>query len=128
MISGLITFAFFKRKASALSNVAMSTNSGNYNSLTDVQLENYYQLLINHFDFPIFFLDKNFEIKFLNSQAKLSYGKKILSPITSVIRDYEFIENIEKYKNNENFNNFLWKKNYQKINLIKQKLKNLITF
>ena len=50
MISGLITFAFFKRKASALSNVAMSTNSGNYNSLTDVQLENYYQLLINRFN------------------------------------------------------------------------------
>ena len=128
MISGLITFAFFKRKASALSNVAMSTNSGNYNSLTDVQLENYYQLLINHFDFPIFFLDKNFEIKFLNSQAKLSYGKKILSPITSVIRDYEFIENIEKYKNNDNLNNFLWKKKLPENKSYKTEIKKFNNF
>ena len=43
--------------------------------------------------------------------------------MSSVIRDYEFIENIGKYKKNKKFNNFIWKKELPERKTYKAQLK-----
>ncbi len=53
----------------------------------------------------------------------MSYGQNVLLPVTSVIRDYEFIENIGKFKKNSKFNNFIWKKELPEIRVYKAQLK-----
>lgn len=121
-LSGLISFVFIKRKFLGFSKFSSSQRSDN-NNINDIQLDKYYQKLIDHFDFPIFFLDKNLEIKIQNNQSILSYGQNVLLPVTSVIRDYEFIENIGKYKKNPKFNNFIWKKELPESRTYKAQLK-----
>ena len=121
-LSGLISFVFIKRKFLGFSKFPSSQRSNNSN-INDIQLDKYYQKLIDHFDFPIFFLDKNLEIKIQNNQSILSYGQNVLLPVTSVIRDYEFIENIGKFKKNSKFNNFIWKKELPEIRVYKAQLK-----
>ena len=121
-LSGLISFVFIKRKFLGFSKFSSSHRRIN-NNINDIQLDKYYQKLIDHFDFPIFFLDKNLEIKIQNNQSILSYGQNVLLPVTSVIRDYEFIENIGKYKKNPKFNNFIWKKELPESRAYKAQLK-----
>ena len=121
-LSGLISFVFIKRKFLGFSKFPSSQRSNNSN-IDDIQLDKYYQKLMDHFDFPIFFLDKNLEIKIQNNQSILSYGQNVLLPVTSVIRDYEFIENIGKFKKNSKFNNFIWKKELPEIRVYKAQLK-----
>ena len=121
-LSGLISFVFIKRKFLGFSKFPSSQRSNNSN-INDIQLDKYYQKLMDHFDFPIFFLDKNLEIKIQNNQSILSYGQNVLLPVTSVIRDYEFIENIGKFKKNSKFNNFIWKKELPEIRVYKAQLK-----
>ena len=57
-LSGLISFAFLKRKSLGLYKFSSSQRIDNSN-INDIQSDKYYQKLIDHFDFPIFFLDKN---------------------------------------------------------------------
>ena len=121
-LSGLISFVFIKRKFLGFSKFPSSQRSNNSN-IDDIQLDKYYQKLMDHFDFPIFFLDKNLEIKIQNNQSILSYGQNVLLPVTSVIRDYEFIENIGKFKKNSKFNNFIWKKELPEMRVYKAQLK-----
>ena len=121
-LSGLISFAFLKRKSLGLYKFSPSQRIDNSN-INDIQSDKYYQKLIDHFDFPIFFLDKNLEIKIQNNQSILSYGKNISLPVSSVIRDYEFIENIGKFKKNPKFNNFIWKKELPERKTYKAQLK-----
>ena len=121
-LSGLISFAFLKRKSLGLYKFSSSQRIDNSN-INDIQSDKYYQKLIDHFDFPIFFLDKNLEIKIQNNQSILSYGKNTSLPVSSVIRDYEFIENIGKFKKNPKFNNFIWKKELPECKTYKAQLK-----
>ena len=53
----------------------------------------------------------------------MSYGKNTSLPVSSVIRDYEFIENIGKFKKNPKFNNFIWKKELPERKTYKAQLK-----
>ena len=121
-LSGLISFAFLKRMSLGLYKFSSSQRIDNSN-INDIQSDKYYQKLIDHFDFPIFFLDKNLEIKIQNNQSILSYGKNTSLPVSSVIRDYEFIENIGKFKKNPKFNNFIWKKELPERKTYKAQLK-----
>ena len=53
-LSGLISFVFIKRKFLGFSKFPSSQRSNNSN-IDDIQLDKYYQKLMDHFDFPIFF-------------------------------------------------------------------------
>lgn len=69
--------------------------------------------LFNFFDqFPhsVFIIQKDLSIYYQNLFAKKIYGDNSNKDIISVIRDYDFISQVEKFKNNYNYNKFNWSK------------------
>ena len=69
--------------------------------------------LFNFFDqFPhsVFIIQKDLNIYYQNLFAKKTYGDNSNKDIISVIRDYDFISQVEKFKNNYNYNKFNWSK------------------
>ena len=71
------------------------------------------QIVLNFFDQypnPVFILENDFTIYYQNSEALRAYGDNKDKDIISVIRDYDFISQLEKYKKNDNYNIFNWNK------------------
>ena len=70
-----------------------------------------YNGFIDKLDDTIFITDKNFNIISQNIVSKKIYNNLLTNNISSTIRDFDFIFNLDKFKNNNEYNKFLWSKN-----------------
>jgi len=71
------------------------------------------QIVLNFFDQypnPVFILENDFTIYYQNSEALRAYGENKDKDIISVIRDYDFISQLEEFKKNNSYNIFNWNK------------------
>ena len=69
------------------------------------------KIILKFFDqypYPVFILESDFIIYYQNSQALLAYGENKDKDIISVIRDYDFISQLEEFKKNNSYNIFNW--------------------
>ncbi len=70
-----------------------------------------YESFINKLDNPIFIIGKDFKIISQNLKSQEIYEDQSSNDISTVIRDYDFIQNLDEYKKNNEFNRFTWSKN-----------------
>ena len=70
-----------------------------------------YNGFIDKLDDTIFITDKNFNIISQNIVSKKIYNNLLTNNISSTIRDFDFIFNLDKFKNNNEYNKFLWSRN-----------------
>ena len=82
-------------------------NAQNVNSNND---DNQYFEIIQNINSPIFVLNNYYEAIFMNDAAIKLFGKHDQISITSIIRDLSFIENMNKYKKENTYDNFIWEK------------------
>ena len=71
------------------------------------------KIILKFFDqypYPVFILESNFIIYYQNSEALRAYGENKDKDIISVIRDYDFISQLEVFKKNNSYNIFNWNK------------------
>ena len=103
----LTVFTFFKpyRQNKIENNVIDQTDTHPKNSEEEILLN-----FLNQFSFPVFILNENFVISHQNVDAIKNFGANDNKDIISVIRDYDFISQLEKYKKNNNYNIFNWNK------------------
>ena len=103
----LTVFTFFKlyRQNKIENNVIDQTDTHPKNSEEEILLN-----FLNQFSFPVFILNENFVISHQNVNAIENFGANDNKDIISVIRDYDFISQFEKYKKNNNYNIFNWNK------------------
>ena len=103
----LTVFTFFKlyRQNKIENNVIDQTDTHPKNSEEEILLN-----FLNQFSYPVFILNENFVISHQNVDAKENFGANDNKDIISVIRDYDFISQFEKYKKNNNYNIFNWNK------------------
>ena len=103
----LTVFTFFKlyRQNKIENNVIDQSDTHPKNSEEEILLN-----FLNQFSFPVFILNENFVISHQNVDAKENFGANDNKDIISVIRDYDFISQFEKYKKNNNYNIFNWNK------------------
>ena len=103
----LTVFTFFKlyRQNKIENNVIDQTDTHPKNSEEEILLN-----FLNQFSFPVFILNENFVISHQNVDAIENFGANDNKDIISVIRDYDFISQFEKYKKNNNYNIFNWNK------------------
>lgn len=66
--------------------------------------------LFDQFSSSVFVLNKDFTIHNQNFKSKKIYNVNLNKDITSVIRDYDFISQFEKFKKNNDYNIFDWSK------------------
>ena len=66
--------------------------------------------LFDQFSSSVFVLNKDFTIHNQNLKSKKIYNVNLNKDITSVIRDYDFISQFEKFKKNNDYNIFDWSK------------------
>ena len=66
--------------------------------------------LFDQFSSSVFVLNKDFIIYNQNFKSKKIYNVNLNKDITSVIRDYDFISQFEKFKKNNDYNIFDWSK------------------
>jgi len=103
----LTVFTFFKlyRQNKIENNVIDQTDTHPKNSEEEILLN-----FLNQFSYPVFILNENFVISHQNVNAIENFGANDNKDIISVIRDYDFISQFEKYKKNNNYNIFNWNK------------------
>ena len=103
----LTVFTFFKlyRQNKIENNVIDQTDTHPKNSEEEILLN-----FLNQFSFPVFILNENFVISHQNADSIKNFGANDNKDIISVIRDYDFISQLEKYKKNDNYNIFNWNK------------------
>jgi len=103
----LTVFTFFKlyRQNKIENNVIDQSDTHPKNSEEEILLN-----FLNQFSFPVFILNENFVISHQNVNAIENFGANDNKDIISVIRDYDFISQFEKYKKNNNYNIFNWNK------------------
>jgi len=103
----LTVFTFFKlyRQNKIENNGIDQSDTHPKNSEEEILLN-----FLNQFSFPVFILNENFVISHQNVNAIENFGANDNKDIISVIRDYEFISQFEKYKKNNNYNIFNWNK------------------
>ena len=103
----LTVFTFFKlyRQNKIENNVIDQSDTHPKNSEEEILLN-----FLNQFSFPVFILNENFVISHQNVDAIKNFGANDNKDIISVIRDYDFISQFEKYKKNNNYNIFNWNK------------------
>ena len=103
----LTVFTFFKlyRQNKIENNVIDQSDTHPKNSEEEILLN-----FLNQFSFPVFILNENFVISHQNVDAIKNFGANDNKDIISVIRDYDFISQLEKYKKNNNYNIFNWNK------------------
>ena len=82
----------------------------------------------NQFLYPVFIIQKDFYIYYQNISAKKIYGDGSNKDIISVIRDYDFIFQVEKFKNNHSYNKFNWNKPLPNNQYFKTEILNLSNF
>lgn len=70
-----------------------------------------YESFIDKLDNPIFIIGKDFKIISQNLKSQEIYEDQSSNDISTVIRDYDFIQNLDEYKKNNEFNRFTWSKN-----------------
>ena len=70
-----------------------------------------YESFVNKLDNPIFIIGKDFKIISQNLKSQEIYEDQSSNDISTVIRDYDFIQNLDEYKKNNEFNRFTWSKN-----------------
>jgi signal transduction histidine kinase len=66
--------------------------------------------LFDQFSSSVFVLNKDFTIHNQNLKSKKIYNVNLNKDIASVIRDYDFISQFEKFKKNNDYNIFDWSK------------------
>ena len=66
--------------------------------------------LFDQFSSSVFILNQDFTIHNQNLESKKIYNTNLNKDITLVIRDYDFISQLEKFKKNNNYNVFDWNK------------------
>ena len=66
--------------------------------------------LFDQFSSSVFVLNKDFTINNQNFKSKKIYNVNLNKDIASVIRDYDFISQFEKFKKNNDYNIFDWSK------------------
>jgi len=103
----LTVFTFFKlyRQNNIENNGIDQSDTHPKNSEEEILLN-----FLNQFSFPVFILNENFVISHQNVNAIENFGANDNKDIISVIRDYDFISQFEKYKKNNNYNIFNWNK------------------
>ena len=103
----LTVFTFFKlyRQNKIENNGIDQSDTHPKNSEEEILLN-----FLNQFSFPVFILNENFVISHQNVNAIENFGANDNKDIISVIRDYDFISHLEKYKKNNNYNIFNWNK------------------
>ena len=103
----LTVFTFFKlyRQNKIENNVIDQTDTHPKNSEEEILLN-----FLNQFSYPVFILNENYVISHQNVDAIKNFGANDNKDIISVIRDYDFISQFEKYKKNNNYNIFNWNK------------------
>ena len=103
----LTVFTFFKpyRQNKIENNVIDQTDTHPKNSEEEILLN-----FLNQFSYPVFILNENYVISHQNVDAIENFGANDNKDIISVIRDYDFISQFEKYKKNNNYNIFNWNK------------------
>jgi c-di-AMP phosphodiesterase-like protein len=103
----LTVFTFFKlyRQNKIENNVIEKSDTHSKNSEEEILLN-----FLNQFSFPVFILNENFVISHQNADSIKNFGANDNKDIISVIRDYDFISQLEKYKKNNNYNIFNWNK------------------
>ena len=103
----LTVFTFFKlyRQNKIENNGIDQSDTHPKNSEEEILLN-----FLNQFSFPVFILNENFVISHQNVNAIENFGANDNKDIISVIRDYDFISQLEKYKKNDNYNIFNWNK------------------
>ena len=103
----LTVFTFFKlyRQNKIENNVIDQSDTHPKNSEEEILLN-----FLNQFSFPVFILNENFVISHQNVDSIKNFGANDNKDIISVIRDYDFISQLEKYKKNDNYNIFNWNK------------------
>ncbi len=116
ILSFFLAFKFMQsRKVKNSSDIAMIKDP--YNKIDQ-------QIVLNFFDQypnPVFILENDFTIYYQNSEALRAYGENKDKDIISVIRDYDFISQLEEFKKNNSYNIFNWNKPLPRINILKQK-------
>lgn len=70
-----------------------------------------YESFIDKLDNPIFIIGKDFKIISQNLKSQEIYEDQSSNDISTIIRDYDFIQNLDEYKKNNEFNRFTWSKN-----------------
>ena len=70
-----------------------------------------YNGFIDKLDDTIFITDKDFNIISQNIVSKKNYNNLLTNNISSTIRDFDFNFNLDKFKNNNEYNKFLWSRN-----------------
>lgn len=70
-----------------------------------------YESFIDKLDNPIFIIGKDFKIISQNLKSQELYEDQSSNDISTIIRDYDFIQNLDEYKKNNEFNRFTWSKN-----------------
>ena len=70
-----------------------------------------YESFINKLDNPIFIIGKDFKIISQNLKSQEIYEDQSSNDISTIIRDYDFIQNLDEYKKNNELNRFTWSKN-----------------
>ena len=103
----LTVFTFFKlyRQNKIENNGIDQSDTHPKNSEEEILLN-----FLNQFSFPVFILNENFVISHQNVDSIKNFGANDNKDIISVIRDYDFISQFEKYKKNNNYNIFYWNK------------------
>ena len=66
--------------------------------------------LFDQFSSSVFILNQDLTIHNQNLESKKIYNTNLNKDITSVIRDYDFISQLEKFKKNNKYNVFDWNK------------------
>ena len=103
----LTVFTFFKlyKQNKIENNVIEKSDTHPKNSEEEILLN-----FLNQFSFPVFILNENFVISHQNADSIKNFGANDNKDIISLIRDYDFISQLEKYKKNNNYNIFNWNK------------------
>ena len=102
----ILSFIYFIKK-SEKSSIKKQTDKKENKDLT----LSIYESFINKLDNPIFIIGKDFKIISQNLKSQEIYEDQSSNDISTIIRDYDFIQNLDEYKKNNEFNRFTWSKN-----------------
>ena len=102
----ILSFIYFIKK-SEKSSIKKKTDKKENKDLT----LSIYESFIDKLDNPIFIIGKDFKIISQNLKSQEIYEDQSSNDISTIIRDYDFIQNLDEYKKNNEFNRFTWSKN-----------------
>ena len=102
----ILSFIYFIKK-SEKSSIKKQTDKKENKDLT----LSIYESFIDKLDNPIFIIGKDFKIISQNLKSQEIYEDQSSNDISTIIRDYDFIQNLDEYKKNNESNRFTWSKN-----------------